>query len=75
MCNSVITLFINDTQIEIFQGATLKHALLRANELYYKQVIEKKMEIRDQEGNLVGVNGAVENGCAYYVYKINNEST
>lgn len=71
MCRQITT-FINDERIELYHGATLKHALLKANEACYKEVIAKRAQIRDQEGNVVDVNGAVDHGFRYYVRKKRN---
>jgi hypothetical protein len=58
---------VNNVEVELFFGATMKHALLKANEKFYKQVINGQAEIRDQEGNLVDIGGSVDNGFSYLV--------
>lgn len=68
MSGTIIT-FINDKKVELYHGATLKHALLKMNETYYKQVISGQVEIRDHEGNLVDIHGSVDHGFRYYVTK------
>lgn len=58
---------VNDQPIELFKGATLKHALLKVDEQLYKEVIGKKSVIKDQDGNVTDINGAVGDGFSYYV--------
>lgn len=62
-----IKISINGKEVDLYHGATLKHALLKVNEAYYKQVISQHAEIRDQEGNVVEINGAVDNGFRYFI--------
>ena len=66
MSNKLIT-FINNEKVELYHGATLKNALLKVNEDYYKMVLANKAEIRDQEGNQVGVTGSIDRGFKYYI--------
>ncbi|MRX71239.1 hypothetical protein GJU40_03510 [Bacillus lacus] len=61
---------INDRSIELFHGATLKHALLKTDENLYRLVRDGKASIKDQEGNITDINGAAGSGFSYYV--VNN---
>ncbi|MBC5637960.1 hypothetical protein H8S33_14280 [Ornithinibacillus sp. BX22] len=58
---------INKKTISLFKGATLKHALLKADPLLYNAVVKDEAVIKDQEGNVTDVNGAVAEGWTYYV--------
>ncbi|MDX8044381.1 hypothetical protein SH601_00140 [Gracilibacillus sp. S3-1-1] len=60
---------VNNKQITLFKGATLKHALLKTDEQLYKKVLNNQAVIKDQEGNLTDINGAVAEGWSYYVEK------
>lgn len=58
---------INNKTISLFKGATLKHALLKADPHLYNAVIKNEAVIKDQEGNITDINGAVAEGWTYYV--------
>ncbi|GAA0357518.1 hypothetical protein [Bacillus horti] len=60
-------IFVNNQEIELFQGATVKHALLKANPELYHLVYDKKADVFDQEGNPVELHGAVSSGWSYQV--------
>lgn len=66
MTNKIIT-YINDEKVDLYYGAKLKHALLKLDEDYYKMVLANKAEIRDQDGNHVGVTGSIDRGFKYYI--------
>lgn len=55
--------------IELFHGATLKHALLKADEQLYKDVITGFSLIQDQDGNVTDINGAVGENFSYIVIR------
>jgi hypothetical protein len=67
MVNDAFSVTVNDKEIKLFRGATLKHALLKADETLYQLVLKGEAEIRDQEGNVVLLGGSVANGWSYYV--------
>ncbi|MFP7494393.1 hypothetical protein SFC66_11445 [Terribacillus saccharophilus] len=58
---------INGSKITLFQGATLKHALLKTDQNLYEAVMNKQAVIKDQEGNLTNINGAAADGWAYTI--------
>ncbi|WP_042224311.1 hypothetical protein [Oceanobacillus manasiensis] len=60
---------INDKKVQLFKGATLKHALLKADQHLYHAVKGNNAVIRDQEGNITDLNGAVADGWNYSVQK------
>lgn len=70
MSKKIIT-FINDQEVELFWGATLKNALLKVNEKYYRLVINNQAEIRDHEGNHVGLTGSIDRNFKYYIVQKN----
>lgn len=63
----MVKAYVNNIEIELFYVATMKHALLKANEDLYKKVINGQAVIKDQEGNVVDVGGSLGNDFSYYV--------
>ncbi|MCT8140480.1 hypothetical protein H1D32_24075 [Anaerobacillus sp. CMMVII] len=63
----MVKAFVNNIEVELFYGATLKHAILRANESLYKKVIKGQAIIKDQEGNVVDIGGSLGEGFRYFV--------
>ncbi|SEO27088.1 hypothetical protein SAMN04488134_105200 [Amphibacillus marinus] len=60
---------INETEVSLFKGATLKHALLKFDQSLYHRVLSGEMVIRDQEGNQTDVYGAAMANWSYYIIK------
>lgn len=60
-------IYMNRRKIELFQGAKLKHALLKTDESLYKAVVANEAEIYDEDGNKVDVDGSVDDGFCYTV--------
>ncbi|WP_017470929.1 hypothetical protein [Amphibacillus jilinensis] len=63
----MVTVYVDNQRIELFNGATLKHALLKKNEQLYHDVRKQRAVIKDSEGHLTALNGAVMNGWHYIV--------
>ncbi|MDZ5472022.1 hypothetical protein SM124_09715 [Bacillus sp. 31A1R] len=61
---------INQEEVVLFRGASLKHALLKKNQGLYNLVLTGEATIFDQYGNEVEMNGAAEEGMAYTVQQI-----
>ncbi|SDZ54626.1 hypothetical protein SAMN05421736_116112 [Evansella caseinilytica] len=59
--------FVNGKEVQLFSGATLKHALLKADDQYYHAVRRGKAAIKDQYGNTVEMNGSADDGFSYTV--------
>ncbi len=58
---------VNRVKIDLFKGATLKHALLKVDEKLYKQVVNGEAKIVDQDGNVTEIGGAVGDRFSYEV--------
>jgi hypothetical protein len=63
----MVKAYVNNIEVELFYGATMKHALLKVNEKLYKKVINGQAEIKDQEGNVVDIGGSLGDGFSYFV--------
>lgn len=68
-----VHIYLNNIPLQMHYGATHKHALLRLNESLYKKVIQNEAEIHDDRGNIVQIDGALEEGVSYYVYEYKND--
>jgi hypothetical protein len=66
----MVKAYVNNIEVELFYGATMKHALLKANEELYKMVIIGQAEIKDQEGNVVDIGGSLGDGFSYFVERL-----
>ena len=58
---------VNSKSIELFKGATLKHALLKTDDKLYQRVVKGEAVIKDQYGNLTDINGAAGDGFSYFI--------
>ncbi|WP_026691043.1 hypothetical protein [Alteribacter aurantiacus] len=61
---------VNGIEVELFYGAKLKHALLKADEKFYYSVVKHGATIRDHEGNRVDIQGAIDEGFGYEVASV-----
>ena len=68
-----VHIYLNNIPLQMHYGATHKHALLRLNESLYKKVVQNEAEIHDDRGNIVQIDGALEEGVSYYVYEYKND--
>jgi hypothetical protein len=59
-----MTVYVNDTQVDIFPGMTVKHALLSAGLL---DEIDASKRVFDEWGNEIGLDGALSEGAKIYV--------
>lgn len=59
-----MTVYVNDTQVDIFPGMTVKHALLSAGLL---DGIDASKRVFDEWGNEIGLDGALSEGAKIYV--------
>lgn len=67
MAVPTINLWVNGKRVQLFRGATLKHALLKADNVLYSLVQNGKAKIYDQEGHEVLLEGSVADGWSYTV--------
>jgi hypothetical protein len=59
-----MTVYVNDKPFDIFQGMTVKHALLRAGLL---KEIDASKRVLDEWGNEIGLDGALSEGAKIYL--------
>jgi hypothetical protein len=59
-----MTVFVNDRQVDILPGMTVKHALAAAGLL---KKMETAKKVRDEWGNEIGLDGALSEGAKIYV--------
>jgi hypothetical protein len=64
-----ISVFVNDRPVRIYRGMTVKHALLALDQTLLKAEREGKILVRDSQGFLVGLEGALHDGAKLYVKK------
>jgi hypothetical protein len=60
-----MTVFVNDREIDLFPGMTVKHALIRADLL--NGIESGKKQVYDQWGNEIGLSGSLWDGARIYV--------
>jgi len=65
--------FINQTSVQIFKGARLKHAILKYSKDAYKQLINKQIEFKDEKGNLMDEDGQVWEGIKLFTKTKQND--
>ncbi len=59
--------FINDTEIEVFQGAKLENALRRYSKKVYREVVKGDKIVRDKYGNQQLLKGSLQPESAFWV--------
>ena len=55
---------VNDREVDLLPGMTVKHALLQAG---LAKAVEGGRKVYDEWGNEVGLSGALEDGMRLYV--------
>jgi hypothetical protein len=56
--------YVNDKEVSIIPGMTIRHALIRSGML---RMAESGQKVYDKWGNEVGLDGAIEEGVRLYV--------
>ena len=59
-----MTVYVNDRQVDILPGMTVKHALISAGII---EEIAASQRIFDEWGNEIGLDGALYDGAKIYV--------
>ncbi len=59
--------YINDTEIEVFQGAKLENALRRYSKKVYREVVSGKKVVIDQYGNQQLLQGSLRSESAFWI--------
>lgn len=69
-----VHIYMNNVPLKMHFGATHKHALLRLDEDLYQKVLREEADIYDDRGNMVQMDGALEEGVSYYVQEHKTDS-
>jgi len=64
-----LEVFVNDRPVTIFRGLTVKHALLALNQALFKAAQDGDWIVRDGQGFIVGLEGALHDGARLHVEK------
>jgi hypothetical protein len=64
-----ISVFVNDRPVKIYRGMKVKHALLAHDQTLLKEAEEGNLLVRDDQGFIVGLEGALHDGAKLYVFK------
>ena len=54
--------FVNNHPVEVYPGASVRHALLRYSETVYQDTVAGKLVVTDRHGNRLGLGGPLEEG-------------
>ena len=58
-----ITVSVNETQIHIHKGMTVKHALIACDQALYEAAMKGDVSLEDAGGFQIGLEGALEDGA------------
>ncbi|PMQ02175.1 MAG: hypothetical protein CBR30_00510 [Dictyoglomus sp. NZ13-RE01] len=67
---NVITVFVNDEPVKIYQGMQVMHALISYNIDIYKKCLKGECIIFDENGFEIGLEGALHDGSKIYIKEI-----
>ena len=62
-----IEVFVNDRPVTVFRGLTVKHALIAAGGDLYRPALDGDTAVRDENGFVIGLEGALHEGARLYV--------
>ncbi len=62
-----IRVFVNDRPVTLYRGLTVKHALIAAGDDRYRPALAGDAAVRDGDGFVVGLEGALHEGARLYV--------
>ncbi|NPU85085.1 MAG: hypothetical protein HPY65_11410 [Syntrophaceae bacterium] len=62
-----IRVFVNDRPMTIYRGLAVKHALIAAGGDLYKPALDGDVAVRDENGFVLGLEGALHDGARLYV--------
>ncbi len=62
-----IEVFVNDRPVMVFRGLTVKHALIAAGGDLYGPALDGDVAVRDENGFVIGLEGALHEGARLYV--------
>ncbi len=61
------SVFVNGCAVEVHRGMKVKHALIAYSNQAYRDCREGRASVRDENGFLVGLEGALHEGARYVV--------
>jgi hypothetical protein len=61
-----LSVFVNDGPVEVYAGMKVRHALIAARPGLYEACTKGEAVVRDQDGFLVGLDGALNEGARLY---------
>ena len=59
---SAVRVFVNNHPVDVYPGASVRHALLRYSETVYQDTVAGKLVVTDRHGNRLGLGGPLEEG-------------
>ncbi|WPD18054.1 MULTISPECIES: hypothetical protein [Thermaerobacter] len=59
---TAVRVFVNNHPVDVYPGASVRHALLRYSETVYQDAVAGKLVVTDRHGNRLGLGGALEEG-------------
>lgn len=59
---SAVRVFVNNHPVDVYPGASVRHALLRYSETVYQDTVAGKLMVTDRHGNRLGLGGTLEEG-------------
>lgn len=61
------SVFVNGRAVEVHRGMKVKHALIAFGNQAYRDCTEGRANVRDENGFVVGLDGALHEGARYIV--------
>lgn len=61
-----ISVFVNDTEVKVYRGMTVKHALIAFSASVHQAVEAGESIVVDQRGFRVGLDGSLGDGARIY---------
>jgi hypothetical protein len=62
-----LSVFVNDLPVEVYRGMKVRHALIALDQDLYEACRTGRAEVRDGQGFVVGLDGALAEGVRLYV--------
>ncbi len=60
--------FVNGKQVRIYRGMKVKHALIAYDQDLYKAACEGSARVEDENGFVLGLDGALSEGAKIFIY-------
>jgi hypothetical protein len=69
-----VIVFVDERPVEVFRGMKVKHALIAADVALFKACSEGRVRVENQEGFLVGLDGALSEGTRLLTKEIGKDA-